>query len=81
LLSDQDGRPYGARHPDRFGVMAMPAAWDSTGNGCFVVSEGASVFRFDFGKETPAPEFGRRQATFDGQAPCAMPMSGWKKVE
>ena len=70
----------------KFGFMAMPVAWDSTGNHVFIVNEGASVFRRDFGAGTLAPVFGVQQATWEGATavdyPSAATISAsWNKVE
>ena len=69
-----------------FGFAAVPVAWDSTGNHVFIVNEGASVFRRDFGPSTAAVFFGTPLQTFDGSNPFNYPSAAelsmnWGKVE
>ena len=94
LILDQQGTVYAADTGDgfpvhsfgKFGFMAVPVSWDSTGNFAMIVNEGASVFRQDFGVATVAPVFGVQQGTFDGAIACDYPTAAtlsanWGKVE
>ena len=93
LIKDSQASAYATNTGDgfevhsfnKFGFLAMPISWDSNGKFCFVVSEGASVFRRDFGTGTLSPVFGTQQMTFDGSTPCDYPTAGiraeWAKVE
>lgn len=81
LIEDGQKQPYAADTGDGFrvhnfgnyGFMAMPVIWGETGNFCFIVSEGASVYRRDFGKATRGPVFGVQQREFDGKTMCDFP--------
>lgn len=83
---DTDNSGFAVHSFGMFGFMAMPISWDSTGNHCFVVGEGASVFRLDFGTGTLGTVFGVQQLTFDGSTPCDYPSaarlsSDWGKIQ
>lgn len=95
LILDTQGAPYavdtgdtlGAVHNfGNFGFFATPVAWDSTGNQVFIVNEGASIFRRDFGTATLTVTFGTPLATFEGTTACDYPTAtnisaSWGKVE
>jgi type II secretory pathway pseudopilin PulG len=95
LINGPDGAPLAAatdpsgakvHNLGAYGFMAVPVIWDSTGNFCFIVNEGASVFRCDFGAGTSRVMFGNPLTTFDGSTPCDVPSpvtlsSRWGKVQ
>lgn len=95
LGTDSRGNAYGedtdwtggaVHNFGRYGVMAVPIEWDSTGNHCFIVNEGATIFRRDFGDLTQAPMFGSPMASFEGSTVCGYPTAlelslQWGKVD
>lgn len=94
LVSDSVGTAYaqvtdsgGACHNfGNFGFYAFPVAWDSTGNHVFIVNEGASVFRRDYGTTTSTTAFTAANTTFNGTDSANYPTaavlsSSWGKVE
>lgn len=50
---------YGARNSDRFGYIAYPSSYGSSGRLCFILSEGGTIYKKDPGS----------QATYMGTAP------------
>jgi prepilin-type N-terminal cleavage/methylation domain-containing protein len=42
---------YGTRHPDRFGYIAYPNAYGSSGRLCFILNEGGTIYKKDPGAQ------------------------------
>jgi prepilin-type N-terminal cleavage/methylation domain-containing protein len=85
-LMDTDWRNGPVHNFGKYGFMAVPIQWDSTGNYCFIVNEGATVFRRDFGETTLKPQFYVPHWSFDTEVACVYPPGPelslrWSKIE
>ena len=70
----------------KYGFAAVPASWDSTGVNCFILNQGANVFRRDFGSDTVVGDGTVKPLTkFDKAVlfnyPKSADLKSWGKVE
>ena len=81
LQVDTDGQ--GAVHNNgAFGICAIPASYGATGMYCFILNEGNSVFKRDFGNATPVVTGSRVTFADLDQWPAGPTLaSDWTKSE